>query len=420
MNKILLIIQREYIQRVKKRSFLIATLLMPILFPSIIGGVIYLGIKDEASMGKRVIEVYDKTNTLKLTNNDKFDFTTVTGDSTTVIESFKASEHYGMLSYDNPEKGLFTLFSKSSLSLAEKSNMENNIRDRLRELNIERLSVSQETIDALRPSVTLNTFDVVAEKSSSSGLSFAIGYFSGFLIYMFIFIYGAQVMNGVLEEKTNKIVEVILASVKPFQLMMGKVIGIASVGLTQFVLWIILIFAVSSVIFGFLGIDPASMNQNAPSQSEGVAIVGMLQSIEFLPLIFTFLFYFIGGYFLYGALFAAVGSAVDSQAEAQQFTLPVTLPLIASIMGLSIVLQNPDGNMAFWLSIIPFTSPVAMMGRMGFGMPPLWQMALSMVLLVGGFFFTSWVAGRIYRIGILTHGAKVNYKVLFKWFTQNN
>src|SRR6185369_15775066 len=237
--------------------------------------------------------------------------------------------------------------------------------------------------------------------------------------------YGAQIMQGIIEEKMSKVVEVIVSSVRPFQLMMGKILGLASVGLLQFLIWIILMTTLTFGILGYFGIDPPqqqAMTQMAPEMaSQQFAVKSELSKNmgEFMALPWgyissCFLFYFLGGYLLYGALFAAVGSSVDSPAEAQQFMFPITIPMLISYMSLFMfIIKDPHGTVSIWLSIIPFTSPIAMMGRVGYGVPG-WQLALSMALLIGGFIFTTWVAGRIYRVGILMHGTKVNYKVLAK------
>jgi ABC-2 type transport system permease protein len=251
---------------------------------------------------------------------------------------------------------------------------------------------------------------------------------------MFVLIYGIQIMQGVIDEKTSKIVEVIVSSVKPFQLMLGKIIGIASVGLLQFLIWIVLITALSTAMLSYFGLQMPQkqmmeqVTQNADDEvREAIEKQGTGKAQEFLnnmgeipfgKIAFVFVFYFLGGYLLYGALFAAVGSAVESLQESQQFQFPVTMPLLIGYLGLfTFVLRDPNGPVSFWLSIIPFTSPVAMVGRIAFDVPT-WQLILSMALLVVGFIFTTWLAGRIYRVGILMTGTKVNYKVLAKWFMQ--
>jgi ABC-2 type transport system permease protein len=260
-----------------------------------------------------------------------------------------------------------------------------------------------------------------------------LGFVLGVLIYMFVLIYGMQIMLGVIEEKTSKIVEVLVSSVKPFQLMMGKILGIAAVGLLQFTIWVVLISVLSTATLSLFGVSMPQQQameqisrqmdhggnvaeQVAEQNSQVTKILHSVQEIPFAYILFNFAFYFLGGYLLYGALFAAVGSAVDSQQEAQQFTFPITLPLIISYFGLFMfILNDPHSTASFWFSIIPFTSPIAMMGRLGFEVPA-WQLVLSQVLLIGGFIFTTWVAARIYRVGILMHGTRINYKVLAKWF----
>jgi len=251
------------------------------------------------------------------------------------------------------------------------------------------------------------------------------------MIYLLIFIYGAQIMHGVLEEKTSRVVEILISSVRPFQLLMGKVLGIALVAFTQLLIWVVLISILSTAVMSYFGltspsevsVDSVMSNiENAEAaavvaDSQAQQIMEVIGNIPFGLLAVTFIFYFIGGYLLYGAMFAAVGAAVDSQADAQQFMLPITIPIIIPFIGLSVfILVDPDSSASFWFSIVPLTSPIAMMGRIAFGVPA-WELALSMVLLIGGFVFTIWVASRIYRIGILLHGTKVNYKVLAKWAT---
>ena len=261
-------------------------------------------------------------------------------------------------------------------------------------------------------------------------MTFGAGYVMGMMIYIFLFAYGAQVMQGVIEEKNSKIVEVVVSTVKPFQMMLGKVLGVASVGVVQFVIWIVLMTVLSTVVLGAFGLsmNPADVQEMATSteasdiQSNAKVqeLMSTIADIPILKITLIFIFYFIGGYLLYGALFAAVGSAVDTPADAQQFMMPIMLPIIGALMGLFMfVFEDPHGSVSFWLSMIPFTSPIVMMGRIGFGVPA-WEIALSMVLLIGGFIFTLWVAGRIYRVGILMHGTKVNYKTLAKWFLMKN
>ncbi|MFT4742021.1 MAG: ABC-2 type transport system permease protein, partial [Marivirga sp.] len=266
-----------------------------------------------------------------------------------------------------------------------------------------------------------------------------LAYAFSFLVYMFVLVYGSQIMMGVIEEKSSKIVEIVVSSIKPFQLMIGKVIGVASVGILQFSIWVILIGVLSTVVFTVFDLTPedvqAAQTTMESSQMSGMnadmsgsalnnpKVAQIMQSVYNIPYVYylsIFVFFFISGYLLYGALFAAVGSAVDNVADAQQFTMPITLPMIIGFIGtFMFVMKEPDGNVSFWLSIIPLTSPIAMMARVAFGVPT-WELILSMVLMVVGFLFTIWLAGRVYRIGILMHGTKVNYKTLLKWIRTSN
>ena len=271
------------------------------------------------------------------------------------------------------------------------------------------------------------------DKKTNTGLNIAIGLICAFLIYFFIFMYGVQVMRGVMEEKTNRIVEVILSSVKPFQLMMGKIIGVALVGLTQFLLWVILTVGLYTVASATLlknvdmkqiqqkeqvvkvgaDLNYTQMKQN-PKQDEITQLWNDFKGINMLEILLCFMFYFLGGYLMYSALFAAVGSAVDSEADTQQFMMPITIPLVLSFVVAQTIIQNPESSMAFWFSVVPLTSPIVMMVRLPFGVPA-WEMWLSMSMLVLGFLFTTWLAARIYRTGILMYGKKVTWKELGKW-----
>ncbi len=270
-------------------------------------------------------------------------------------------------------------------------------------------------------------------EKTNTGLYMALGLGGGILIYIFIFLYGVQVMRGVMEEKTNRIVEVILSSVKPFQLMMGKILGVALVGLTQFLLWVILTFTLYSVaaITVLKDVDMKQIQQKEQVIKIGAdlkytdmkkmekpnivtEVMNDFKSVDMVTIFLSFLFYFLGGYLMYSALFAAVGSAVDSEADTQQFMMPITIPLILSFVVAQTIIQNPESPMAFWFSIIPLTSPIVMMVRLPFGVPA-WELALSMSLLVVGFVLTTWLAARIYRTGILMYGKKVSWKELGKW-----
>lgn len=425
MNKTLLIIQREFLSRVKKKSFLVATILVPLIFPALIGGIGYVMKEEAENASAEVIHVLDEKGSFNLENTDKYEFIKVRGDLESAKKALAESDDYGLLyipdfKIESPEG--FVLYAKSNPNFSTIGDIENEIEDVIKDSKLQVYNIDKEVLDKLKTKIDLRAVNISEgeEKESDAGISFGIGYFTGFLIYIFMFAYGGQVMQGVIEEKSSKIVEVIISTVKPFQLMLGKILGVASVGLFQVLIWVVLIAVLSTVVLGLLGLEiPQETAMQAPDAETSEKFVRLLANIPFTKIILTFIFYFIGGYLLYGALFAAAGSAVDSPSEAQQFMFPIMIPLIAGIIGMGSIVNNPDGNVSFWLSIIPFTSPIAMMGRIGFGVPA-WELALSMVLLVLGFVFTTWLAGRIYRVGILMHGVKVNYKTLAKWFMMKN
>jgi ABC-2 type transport system permease protein len=296
--------------------------------------------------------------------------------------------------------------------------------------------IDQQVLDNLKADVDVDTVNLSdeGEKASNSMVTSGVAYFMAFLIYLFIFLYGVQIMRGVIEEKTSRIVEVIMSSVKPFQLMMGKVIGIAGVGLTQLLLWVALSSIVITGVSASMGLDTVATSRTqqleTAAQSAGATpaetekkTATVLQKVSDgfnnlnLPLIIgSFLFYFLGGYLLYGALFGAIGAAVDNETDTQQFMLPITMPLILTfIVAQSVMIRDPNGPVAFWMSMIPFTSPIAMVIRIPFGGVTAAQLLLSMGLLILGFIGTIWVAARIYRVGILLYGKKVNYRELSRW-----
>jgi len=438
MNKIWLIFKREFLNRVQKKSFLIATILIPMIFPAIIAIMIYIVVKQEEGAEKTRIGVLDKSGKIKLESGDRYEFTAVTTDLEEAKTTFNKSKDFALLyipefELSRPEG--ITLYTKENPSIRKIEDLEKMLETRVHDLKLEQFNIDKETLKSLKTDISLNSINLSAtgeEKESNMGMLYGLGLVLGIMIYIFVLVYGMQIMLGVIEEKTSKVVEVILSSVKPFQLMLGKIMGIAAVGLVQFAIWVILIGVLSSATLSLFGLKmPQQQAMEQVSKMNGLEsekmsqenpITKALQSADKIPfasIIFNFAFYFLGGYLLYGSLFAAVGAAVDSQQEAQQFNLPIMLPLIIGYLALFLfVLPDPHSTASFWFSIIPFTSPVAMVGRLAFD-PPLWELILSQVLLVAGFLFTTWIAARIYRVGILMHGSKVNYKVLAKWFMQN-
>lgn len=439
MNKIWLIFQREFLNRVQKKSFLIATILIPMVFPAIIAVMVYVMMKQEGSAGIQTVEVYDQSGRFQFEKTSKYEFVPVTGDFEKVKSEFNKSDHFALLYFPDiklVEPQGIALYTRENPSIRKIEELESILENRIHDLKLEEFNIDRQTLQSLKTDVRLNNINLSEsgeEKESNTGTLYILGFILGVLIYMFVLIYGMQIMLGVIEEKTSKIVEVLVSSVKPFQLMMGKILGIAAVGLLQFTIWVVLISTLSSATLSLFGVDmpqqqaieqiSRQMQESGQAGDELEAqnnkVLEIMQSVNEIPfgyIVFNFAFYFLGGYLLYGALFAAVGSAVDSQQEAQQFTFPITLPLIIAYFGLFMfILNDPHSPASFWFSIIPFTSPVAMVGRLGFNVP-LWQLVLSQLLLIGGFIFTTWIAARIYRVGILMHGTKINYKVLAKWF----
>ena len=332
---------------------------------------------------------------------------------------------------DNPEG--IKLYYKEALGIGVENSIKRTIKNEIENIKLTKSGIDKSVLDSIKTKVSLQALNLSGdeEKESNSALASGIGMFSGFLIYIFLFVYGAQVMRGVMEEKTSRVVEIIISSVKPMQLMTGKILGIAAVGLTQFIIWVVLtVFlwtAVTPLVFGdtlnqeqMEKIESVQAGSNINESAEMIANINSAIDKINIPLILgLFVFYFLGGYLFYAAFFAMVGAAVDSEADTQQFMLPIMMPIIFSFMMYGAVINDPNGAAAFWLSMIPFTSPIIMMIRVPFEIPG-WQIVLSMLLMIGGFILTTWMAGRVYRVGILMHGTKVNYKTLAKWFMMKN
>jgi ABC-2 type transport system permease protein len=430
-NKTFLIIKREYLTKVKKKSFIIMTILAPFLFVGIGVLIAFLGKYNKEF--KHVI-VLDESGVFQdvLKSDEDVNYEYLKGiDLTDAIDGFQKNNYYALIhipkladnSLENLAKNV-NLYTFEGSSISFENNVSKVLESKLRKLKLVELGTSLETVNQANIDVKIKQLDFRGnQKNSKEGIiKIVIGSFGGILIYMFIFMYGVQVMRSVIEEKTNRIVEIIISSVKPFHLMMGKIIGAASVGLTQFILWIVLsliLFSVASTFFGF-DASPAAANlanTNIPAdvaQSELTGVLNALMDINFAVILGAFVFYFLAGYLMYSALFAAIGSAVDSETDTQQFMLPITLPLIIALYSGFTIIENPHGPVAFWMSMIPLTSPVVMMARIPFDVPT-WQILLSAFLLILGFVFTGYLAGKIYRTGILMYGKKPTYKELFKW-----
>lgn len=445
MNKILLIIQREYFSRVKKKSFIVMTFLTPLLIAGVyalIGYFTYKGIKDTHDSVAVVSD--NKTLTEQLQTDKNTSYTYLKSSLEEAKKDLNKSEYDYILylpefTLEEP-KGI-ELFGAKQAGMSLNRRISGDIEELIRTQKLKQSGISQADLDKLKTDVDITTKKIAEtgdEKESSAGASSFIAFTAGIMMFMFIMLYGVQVMRGVIEEKTSRIIEVMVSSVKPFQLMMGKIIGIALVGLTQFMLWIVLTLAISTAAVSiFVNKDDVKEIAAAQAQSQVTQanpqmaaaatqagpigdIQKSLAGLDIGKIVFVFIFFFLGGYLFYSALYAAIGSAVDSETETQQFMMPVMLPLLLGYaLSLSVVTNDPYGSTAFWLSMVPFTSPIAMVVRIPYGVPT-WELALSMVVLVAGFVATVWIAGRIYRVGILMYGKKTTFKEMFKWFTYKN
>jgi ABC-2 type transport system permease protein len=421
MNKILLIMKREYLTRVRKRTFIISTLLFPLLYLGLIFGIGYIGAKSRSNHHVAVIDSSGYFNVGQFERGNQADSSLVLSLVQYSPDSLKST--YSKLGYDgyavipvinNWEGGIpNVVYNSAKISGDVSDKIEGRLNNIWTDIKNEKLGIDETKKTIIRDSrIKVRPFDLVKGQESNEGIAKGIAYISGFLIYFILLVYGSQVMMGVMEEKTNRIAEVIVSSVKPFQLMLGKIVGIGMVALTQFLLWIAFVF----IIFN---ITKASGGNSEMMSNMVGGVQKTFTSINIPFILFCFAFYFLGGFFFYASLYAAIGSAVnEDMREAQSLSFPITMLVIFSIALLSIVVSDPTGPVAFWGSIIPLSSPILMMARIPFGVPgtvPWWQLALSMGLLIAGFVFSVWLSGKIYRTGILMYGKKPTWKEMAKW-----
>ncbi|MFZ0471644.1 MAG: ABC transporter permease [Bacteroidales bacterium] len=447
MNKISLIIQREYSTRVRKKSFIVMTLLTPFLL-ALVFVVPGLMMSNQDKDFKKIAVVGDSDlyqDVIPDTKEADFEFLPNTSVND-IKNNFSEKGYYGVLyisdllvdvpnavqliSKQQPPIGLLDHITGSLKKELEKK--------KLQSYNIENLDAILKSINASVDLQTIKIDEAGEVKTTSTGIAMGLAYLSGFMMYMLVFMFGAQVMRGVIEEKTSRIVEVIISSVKPIQLMLGKIIGIALVGLTQFAIWILLTLAIVAVAQSKLLPEgtmdqmqqlPQSFAQAEPGAGSADAAAAVetqmtkFQSVfasalnqQWGLIAFCFVFYFITGYLLYASLFAAIGSAVDNETETQQFMLPVTIPIIFALFVAMATMQNPESSLSFWFSLIPLTSPIVMVARIPFGVDA-WEIALSMAIMLVTIFGCIWMAAKIYRTGILMYGKKTSYKEIWKWLT---
>lgn len=447
MNNTLLILKQEYLKRVKKKSFIVLTILVPFLFIGMFALIIFLSVNNDKE--ERTIAVYDESTLFlgEFENDGYTKYHFIPKDEYAELKTnIKNSEFYALLyipgNIYSANTAQFISAKQVPIELSEQIQrklsrfIENDKRQKvIAESGIRDL---EERLENTKTWIQLNTLkisDSGEAKKSSSVVAFIASYAMGFIIYFFVFMYGAMVMRSVMEEKKNRIIEVIISSVKPSELMAGKIVGTALVGLTQVAIWVVMIISALFVVQGIFTPEAAqqmgqnimeSQQQMNPAMVQAAAEPNkVLEALEMignlnLPLIlFAFLFYFLGGYLFYSSLMGAVGAAVDNDEDAQQMMFPITIPLILSIMLLFPIARNPEGPVAFWTSMIPFTSPVAMLSRIPYGIPA-WELLLSMFLLVVTTVGAIYAAAKIYRVGLLMYGKKVNLKELIKWLKYKN
>ncbi|MDB4089108.1 ABC transporter permease [Flavobacteriales bacterium] len=465
-NKTGLIIKREYLTRVKKKSFILMTVFAPFLFAGFFALIIFLAmpkekdykvlVVDETTIMYEGMDLLQKENRAKkikdnkalgedknIVEKNKIDLFESTGTYSEAIKRFqKENSDFDFLVYLPPSlvdqsDGKANLIYKSAPNSTTETKINRLINGAREALLMEIEKVDKVKFDRIKTKVGLtplassNMDELGNPIEDKAGFKIAAGVGFGFsiLILMFILTFGMQVMRGVIEEKTSRIIEVIISSVKPFQIMMGKIVGIGLVGLTQFIFWIILtgiLISIMTVVIG-VNLSPDAVSEmsatdlTAAAGSEANEMISAIINLPWLALISSFLVYFLGGYFLYSALYAAIGAAVDSETDTQQFMIPVMLPLMLGLYVTQLsVFTNPEGSAMFWLSMIPFTSPIAMLVRIAMGNAEVWEVLLSIALLILTFIGTTWLGARIYKVGILMYGKKVTYKELFKWVRYKN
>lgn len=438
MNKIWIIISREYRTRVRNKTFLLSTFLFPIIIVLFIAGSTFLAIK---SKNKSKIAVINDPGYLQknLESDSSFVIFEFSKDVTSANYAEKGYAGILKVNADTSAKK-YVIESKKSLGIETMSFIERQMKKAVEYNMLQEKSIDKKLLDSISKAskdAAQVTNELDSGKEINNKLPYIIGFGCGIIIYITMFIFGAMVMRGVMEEKTNRIAEVIVSSVKPFQLMMGKIIGIAGVGLTQMLLWIVFLMVLVNLLPLLISSGTLEQmqqvqqsQQNLPGGSNNTMAFSVMNAtdtfvndVNWWLIIPCFLFYFLGGYLFYAALFASVGSVVNEDPqEAQSLMLPIMMPIIFAFIILSTSIENPDSPMSFWGSMIPFTSPIVMMGRIAKGVPevvPWWQLFLSMALLIAGFIFTTWFAGKIYRTGILLYGKKASWKEMIKWIRRS-
>lgn len=430
MNRIWVILKREYLTRVKNKTFIIMTLLGPVLIALFYGGIFLVAMNDASDHSKRNVLFNDASGFFtKLDSFENYHFIPALADRTANLKKVSTGEFDAYLEINDRNLGALDSvewIGRKTLSLLQKERMSGMLAGRVYTHRLKNMGISQGVIDSLKPETNLKLVEISADgsmKNSSTGIKSGIGFALAFVVYLFIFLYGSMVMRSALEEKTSRIVEVVVSSVKPFQIMLGKIMGVALVGLTQFLAWVVLSIVFVIGITTVFGSQIMSKAQEATALAPGAAskipiennMLDTLVSLPYFDIISVFVIFFLGGFLLYSSMFAAIGAAVNQETDVQQFMLPISLPLIFGfVIAQSAVFQDPHGPMATIFSIIPFTSPVVMVVRSPFGVP-IGELLLAAALLIITFVLLVWITGRIYRVGILMYGKKPTWKELGKW-----
>jgi ABC-2 type transport system permease protein len=435
MSKLQLIIRREFLAKVLNKSFLIMTFLSPLLMVGMGALVFFLMEKNDEDV-KKIVYIDNSEFFTKQFKDSKTvqysDYTALGLDETK--KKVEEGDYYGVLFIPQQDSlevlaNSIEFYSKETPGMSVMNDLERTIETRLRNLKLQDFEIDIAKIKASKLAADIKMFNFSGEQSSKliNGLKIGVGAIAGYLLMMFVIIYGTSVMRSVIEEKTSRIIEIIVSSVKPFQLMLGKIIGNALAGLLQFFIWGVLVFVLVTIASSVFGVEMSKLSpsNSSPEQLEAIkqaAGIGKLEMIiqevlrlPLLKLLILFLFYFLGGFMLYSSFFAAIGAAVDNETDTQQFMFPVVLPLILGVyVGFATVINDPHGPIATIFSMIPLTSPIVMLMRVPFGVS--WQeLTISMILLLITFVFMVWFASKIYRVGILMYGKKPTYKDLYKW-----
>ncbi len=429
MRNLSLIIQREYLARVRNKTFIIMTFLSPLIFVGMIMLIAYLSMLN--STDQKIIGIHDETGMFISEFKDGKQVQYLDYSSKPLEQARQEvlnNEYFGLIHIAKAAPGTkkpsdIEFFGKETPGFGTVENIEKTISDKLtREQLIDR-GIDVTELDKAKTKVDIEIQNFSGERSSkmSNYIKMFFGGAAGYLLMMFIIIYGNMVMRSVIEEKTNRIIEIIVSSVKPFQLLLGKVTGTSLAGVTQFTIWIILGAVLLLGVSSFLGIDPTAVQtpasaaiQNAPKPELNQLVIDILK-LPYASLLSFFIIYFLGGYFLYSSIYAAIGAAVDSETDTQQFMFPIIIPLVLGIyVGFFSVVENPHGTVSTIFSIFPLTSPIVMLMRIPFGVP-WYEILISIIILIGSVFGVLWISAKIYRVGILMYGKKPTYKEIFKW-----